>query len=246
MEYLNHKITEAVCAFRFDPVQNNWDVTGIAEYYNEIKDSGFQKKQEIKPVQLSFQVKADEPPLSQNAEIKEGDLKMVFRNDDESFAILLGSNYLSFHTINHYPGWQTFNEKLINPYIEKYFKLGYGKGLLNAQMIYINNFDIENEKKLSNYLSFVPETELFGEGDEISHLFQSGYDISPNKRLQLKTIFNVFGPDKQKKVTLECNCIAKNDVNLDIDWSELALDAHDGAKNAFIKIATDEFKNEIK
>ena len=171
---------------------------------------------------------------------------MVFKNKEETYAILLGNNYISFHTLSHYQGWDIFKKELISPFIEKYFNLGYGKELTSSQMIYINNFEIGTGKKLSNYLTFVPDMEYFGEGDELSHLFQSAYDISPNKRLQLKTILNVFGPERTKKVTLECNCISKNTVNHDIPWSELAQDAHDNAKNAFIKIATPEFKEEIK
>ena len=241
MEYKNHKITEAVCAFRFNPALNNWDITGIAEYYNVIKNDGFQKKQEIQPVQLSFQVG---PIVSQQTEMRPSDSQMVFKNDDEDYAILIGNNYISFHTLNHYPGWEIFNEKLISPFINKYFELDYGKGLTSAQMIYINNFEIGVGKKLSNYLTFVPDMEHFGDGDELSHMFQSAYDISPNKRLQLKTILNVIGLEKIKKVTLECNCIANNNVN--IVWNKLAQDAHDSAKNAFIKIATEEFKHEIE
>ncbi len=243
MEYKNHKITEAVSAFRFNPDVNTWDITSIAEYYNAIKDHGFKKKQEIQPVELSFQVG---PNVAQRTEMRRGESQMVFKKDEEDYAILVGNNYISFHTLNHYPGWEVFNETLISPFIKKYFDLKYGKGLTSAQMIYINNFEIGNDRKLSDYLTFVPDMEHFGDGDELSHMFQSAYDISPNKRLQLKTILNVTGPEKTKKVTLECNCIANNTVNNNIPWNKLSQEAHDSAKNAFIKIATEEFKKEIK
>jgi uncharacterized protein (TIGR04255 family) len=243
MEYKNHKITEAVCAFRFNPKDNHWDVTGYADYYNSIKDYGFLKKNEIKPVQLSFNVKPNEIP--QNPQMTEGDLQMVFKNEDETRAILLGNNYISFHTINHYPGWEIFSEELISIFLNKYFEIGYGKSLLSAQMIYINNFTLDHNHKLSEYLTFVPDMEHFGEGDELSHLFQSAYEIAPNKKLQLKTILNVTNPEKIKNVVLECNCVAKNSTNYDIPWETLSKDAHDNAKNAFINISTDKFKTLI-
>ena len=41
MEFKNHKIIEAVCAFRFNSSENNWDITSYADYYNAIKDMGF-------------------------------------------------------------------------------------------------------------------------------------------------------------------------------------------------------------
>lgn len=244
MEYKNHKITEAVCAFRFSPVNNNWDITSFAAFYNVIKNLGFHKKNEIKPVQLSFQIKPNEVP--QNPQMTEGETQMVFKNEDEKQAILLGNNYISFHTINYYPGWEVFSNELISKFLNKYFEIGYGKDLMSAQMIYINNFELAPFKTLFDYLTFVPNMEHFGEGDELSHLFQSSYEIAPNKRLQLKTILNVVNPERIKKVVLECNCIANNPINHDITWEILSKDAHDNAKNAFLKITTDYFKEIIK
>jgi len=175
----------------------------------------------------------------------EGATQMVFKNEKEDQAILLGNNYISFHTINHYPGWEIFSDHFISIYLKKYFEIGYGKGLLSAQMIYINKFDLDKSKKLSDYLTFVPAMERFGEGDELSHLFQSAYKIAPNKNLQLKTILNVLNPDKIKTVILECNCIANNEIDHRISWMDLSRDAHDSAKNAFINIATQYFKDQI-
>lgn len=244
MEYKKHRITEAVCAFRFSPVNNNWDITSFAAYYNVIKDLGFYKKNEIKPVQLSFQIKPNEVP--QNPQLMEGETQMVFKNEKENQAILLGNNYISFHTINEYPDWEIFSDELISKFLTKYFEIGYGKDLISAQMIYINNFDLEPHRKLSEYLTFVPNIEHLGEGDELSHLFQSSYEIAPNKRLQLKTILNVVNPEKIKKVVLECNCIANNSLTYDISWNDLSKDAHDNAKNAFINITTEYFKELIR
>lgn len=211
MEFKNHKIIEAVCAFRFNPPENNWDITSYAGY----------------------------------PQMVEGAIQMVIRNEKEDQAILLGNNYISFHTINHYPGWEIFSDHLISIYLQKYFEIGYGKGLLSAQMIYINKFDLDKSKKLSDYLTFVPAMEQFGEGDELSHLFQSAYKIAPNKNLQLKTILNVQNPDKIKTVILECNCIANNTNDNNISWMDLSRDAHDSAKNAFINITTQYFKDQI-
>lgn len=241
MEFINHKVTEAVCAFRFDPNQNSWDVTYLANYFNEIKDLGFVKKNEIKPFQLSFHIKPNEGTSS--PQMQEGETQMVFKNEDETHAILMGNNYISFHTINHYDGWDKFKPSLIEKFLLKYFALGLGKGLLSAQMIYINNFNLEQDKDLSDYLNFVPKMQNFGEGDEISHFFQSNYGIAPNKQLSLKTILNPNNSGA-KNVILECNCIAT--ALTGSDWSKLSDDAHQSARNAFIKISTDYFKILIK
>lgn len=242
MEFTKHKITEAVCAFRFDPIQNPWDITIFSNFYDSVKDDGFIKKQEIKPFQLSFQIKSDEEPKPPN--FQQGETQMVFKTDDEKYAILIGNNYVSFHTLNHYPGWDMFKPKIIEVCLRKYFALGLGKGLANVQMIYINNFDLEANKDLSDYLTFVPKMKDFGEGEETTHHFQSNYFIAPNKQLSLRTILSVLPPHKIKKVLLESNCIASN-IN-GSEWSALADDAHDAARNAFIKISSDYFKGLIK
>jgi len=241
MEYKNHKITEAVCAFRFDPNQNiSSDLTFFADYYRLIKLEGFEKKQEIKPFQLNFNINTKEG--TQSSEMLPGDTQMVFKTLDDMHAILMGNNYISFHSLNHYPGWDVFSPNIVDKFIEIYFSMGLGKGLQSAQMIFINNFDIEKERTLSDYLVFVPQMKGFGQGDELSHVFQSNYAIKPNKQLSLKTILNII--DDTKKVTLESNCIANNIGNV-TDWKELIKDAHDNAKNAFVNIASEYFKQVI-
>ena len=240
MEFLNHKITEAVCAFRFDPSLNPWDLTFFSSYFSLIEND-FGKKQEIKPFQLSFEVKSNEEPGQPN--IQHGESQMVFKTNDEKYAILMGNNYISFHTLNHYPGWDVFKPKTIEENLEKYFSLGLGKKLVSVQMIYINNFNLENNKNLSDYLTFVPNMKDFGEGEETSHFFQSNYRIAPNKNLSLKTVLNI-GLPVGKNVILETNCIAE--VGINQNWRDQANDAHDAARNAFIKISSDYFKQLIK
>ena len=242
MEFKKHKITEAVCAFRFDPSQNPWDMIYLSNYFDLIKEEGFSKKQEIKPFQLEFEIKANENPKPPN--FQQGETQMVFKTESEDYAILMGNNYVSFHTLNHYPGWDIFKPKIIELFIKKYFSLGLGKGLQSAQMIYINNFELESDKDLSDYLTFVPKMKEFGEGEENSHLFQSNYSIAPNKQLSLKTIFNVDAPQRSKKVLFESNCIASNTQNF--EFSDLSDDAHNAARNAFIKISTEYYKTLIR
>jgi len=242
MEFINHKVTEAVCAFRFDPNRNPWDITYFASYFNLIKGDGFVKKNEIKPFQLSFQIKPNEGTT--NPQMQQGEIQMVFKNEGDTYAILMGNNYISFHTINHYDGWDKFKPEVIEKFLVKYFSLGLGNGLVSAQMIYVNNFGLEQEKDLSDYLNFVPKMQDFGEGDEISHFFQSNYSIAPNKQLSLKTILNPEANTKTKRVILECNCVATS--SNDSTWGQLSDDAHKSARNAFIKISTDYFKNLIK
>jgi uncharacterized protein (TIGR04255 family) len=241
MEFKNHKITEAVCAFRFDPSKNPWDATFFSPYFNKIKQNGFEKKQEIKPFQLNFEIKPDSEPQSN---IQHGETQMVFKTNDERHAILMGNNYISFHTLNHYSGWDVFMPQIVEPNLKAYFDLGLGKATVNAQMIYINNFEMEPLKSFSDYFKFVPNMKDFGDGEENSHFFQSNYAIAPNKQLSIKTVLNVgLLPELSRRVILECNCIASNNNN--VGWDKLANDAHSAARNAFIQISSDYFKEQI-
>ncbi|ABG57530.1 TIGR04255 family protein [Cytophaga hutchinsonii] len=244
MEFQNHKITEAVCAFRFDPEQNTpWDLTFFAEYYNAIKTNGYEIKQEIKPFQLNFNINVKEG--LNKSEVLPGETQMVFKTKDQKYAILMAQNYISFHSLNHYLGWDIFLPKVIEDCINPYLEMGLGKGLISAQMIFINNFDIEEGEALSDYLVFLPQMKDFGQGQEISHVFNSNYLIKPNKQLSLKTILNNNIADSSKKVIVESNCLASN-IDSSIKLTDLIQEAHDSARNAFIKIASDSFKAKIK
>jgi uncharacterized protein (TIGR04255 family) len=245
MEYKNHKITEAICAFRFSPDHSEWDILNLANYYKLIEPLGFEKKQEVKPFQVSFNIKANE--VIPAPKMEEGETKMVFRNKEENRAILMGKNFISFHSINYYPGWDVFLPELIKPYLEEYFKLDVSKDIVSVQMLYINNFEINKEENLSDYLSVVPNMKELGEEtNELGHVFQSSFKIEPNLQLNLQTVLNVVPQNNTKKITLECNCIASNNIEHKYTWDMLANDAHEKAKKAFLTISTDKFKHKIQ
>jgi uncharacterized protein (TIGR04255 family) len=239
MEYKKHKITEAVCAFNF---QDEWDIVLLSEYSKKIEDLGFSKRQDIKPIQVNFQF---QPGVIPSPTVQEGGVSMVIKNQDETEAVLMSKNYISFHTLNHYPGWDVFFPKTITPLLKMYFELGLGKGVLNSLMLFVNNFEIQENENLSEYLNFVPNMNDFGKGtSEVGHFFQSNFKSEPNLNISLKTVFNANPIDKSKKVTLECSCTASNE-NEKHSWEQLAEAAHLNAKNAFIKITQDKFKKII-
>jgi uncharacterized protein (TIGR04255 family) len=176
--------------------------------------------------------------------MEKGETKMVFKNKAENYAILMGKNFISFHSINHYYGWDVFVPELIKPFLEKYFTLNVSKDIVSVQMLYVNNFEIKKEENLSDYLSVVPNMKELGEEtSELGHFFQSNFKIEPNLQLNLQTVLNT--QNNTKKVTLECNCVASN-IDHKYTWEILANAAHDKAKQAFLTISKDKFKNIIK
>lgn len=243
MEFKNHKVTEAVCAFRFDSSLNNWNISLLLEYYNLIKEYGFVEKQEQKPFEVSFEIKSNSPIPA--AQYREGEMRMVFLNPTSNYAIILTGNYISFHSIGHYPGWNVFMPELVKPYLERYFALGVGKGIESVQMLYLNKFEIDQNENLHEYVKLIPNLKDFGQGTEVAHFSQSNFTIEPNFQLFLKTTFNIEASSSVKNVILECSCYAYNQDN-QYDWINLADGAHTKATEAFKQIIQAKLENIIR
>lgn len=243
MEYKNHKIIEAVLALRFIPTSREWDITSFSEFYNRVKDKGFSNKKEIRPFELSFKFNPKEP--IEQPKKSEGEVQMVFKNQDETYAIIYSRDYVSFHSLKGYNGWEILKEELVNPIMEIYFELNGSSKISSAQMIYINRFDIGLTENLSEILTFLPNSQYFEAGEEVSHLFQSNYKIAPNKNLKLQTILKIDPKTNKKIISLECNCVSEAN-NFSDDWVKLSEDAHDNAKKSFFDITTSIFKEKIK
>ncbi|TAF75973.1 MAG: TIGR04255 family protein [Bacteroidetes bacterium] len=242
MEFKNHKISEAVCAMRFSLIPD-WDITYFAKFYDLINLIGYSVKQEIKPIQLSFDLN-----LNQSIEapkLVEKDIQMVFKTADGKYAIIYSNGYVSIHTLGFYPGWDFFLKETANV-LEKYLSIHHNSFIISTQMIYINTFTLSNDENLSDYFNFMPKTENFGQGSEISQQYHTTYSIIPNKKLQIRT-FLTSQDNLTRNIFLECSCLTENVEKIESsEWSKLANEAHDGARNLFVKIVTEKFKEKIK
>ena len=142
MEFKNNKIIEALCAIRFTPSDKEWDMSYLLDYYQKVKDSGFIHKQEIRPFRVDFNItnpeKADPPVYSYD------DVQMSFNNPTENYSIIVAKNYLSFHCLKSYPGWEIFLPETAK-YLDKYRELGLNESVASVQLLYINDFEIEDD-----------------------------------------------------------------------------------------------------
>ncbi|MEK7433273.1 MAG: TIGR04255 family protein [Cyanobacteriota bacterium] len=244
MQFKNHKITEALCAFRFESTIDNIGISLFGEYFNKIKSDGFIHQKDFEPLKFSFQINPSDRS-SQN-KIEEDNLTMLFTNSEKNFSILIRQNYISFHALkNSYSGWDNFFNNYVKVYLEKYLELESNVSIKNTQMLYLNNFEIDINENLSDYLNCVPNSQNFGESSEFYLLSQSNYKIKPNLDVILKTGLKIEDSTSLKKITLECNCIShKNNVN--DDWVKLINQSHDKAYDVFVKVTNDKFKEFIK
>jgi len=230
----NHQLQEVLCAFTFNPSQNAWDSTYFGKYYDAIQDLGFKEKKEQKAFEVKFEFAADANKKIAEPQYKEAEPKMLFKNVEKNYAILMGNGYISFHKLPPYERWENMMKDQIKPGLEKYFDIGLGKDLLQVQMLYLNKYEFDENEKLSSRFGFIPSIEDFGIGKERSLLLQSQYDLEPNLLMQLQIQVRLT-EKKTKEVFLQCNCIAHNKEKKG-NWEEIAQQVHDQNNLVFNKI----------
>jgi uncharacterized protein (TIGR04255 family) len=240
MEFNNHKIAEVIGAIRFT---TSWNSEVMNSYADLLRNEGFTNRQERIPVQISFQFQAGKSEniagYAQSKESKE----LVLSNPDTQQAIIIGFNYLSFHLLNHYQGWEIFL-----PFIQSFFgKLeSFEKNLSiqHIQVMYINTFSVMMNENVSDYLKFVPDTNDFGQGMEVQHSYQSNFFIQPNAQLFLRANIQTNFANSTKDIRLECSCVSSSyEGKKDLEY--LANQAHGIAVASFKNVIQDHFKQQI-
>lgn len=228
-----HHLAEVLCGFWFDNDSNNWDSTYFGKYFEKVSELGFTEKQEQKAVQVKFDLNPTQKGAS-TSEMKEGEMRMVFKNPEINAAIILSRNYISFHKLPDYKGWDLLISEIVNPCLKAYREIGLGNNLVQVQSLYLNKYILKLDKKLSELFSFLPNTEDFGIGFEHNLVFQSQYELDPNINVTLKLNCNSNNLTKEKVAMLECSSFAKK-IN-DISEDELIKSAHDKTNLVFNKI----------
>lgn len=220
-----HNLTEVLCGFWFNPNVNVWDSTFFGKYYEKIQPLGYDVKEEQKGVQIKFAIKPEGGKSVPVSEMNEMDSRMVFKNPKNASAILMAANFISFHKLEPYKTWEALIAEQVNPGMETYQKLGLGKEVVQVQALYLNKYTLKASEKLSDYFSFVPSVQDFGNGFENSLVFQSQHELKPNLIQQIKLNAVLDAASNMKNVFLECSCIASAHDNY--NWEKLAQQAHD-------------------
>lgn len=234
MSTINHQLAEVLCGFWFKPESNSWDSTCFGKFYDKILKLGFSEKQEQKAVQIKMEFKTVEGAPATAPEMTEGDNRMIFRNPANNSAIILSANYLSFHKLPPYNGWDQLISDIVNPGLAMYREIGLGNDLVQVQSLYLNRYNLKPEDKLSEIFSFLPATESFGVGFEHNLVFQSQYELSPNITVNLKLNCNTNSLLNEKVAFLECTSFAK--AMEKVDETKLIKDAHDKTNLVFNNI----------
>lgn len=220
-----HHLTEVLCGFWFNPSSNVWDSTFFGKFHEKIEPLGYKDKQEQKGFQVKFELKAEAGQNVPFSEMNETEPRMVFKNTQSGFAIVMATNFVSFHKLAPYKNWESLMAEQVVPGMKEYHGIGLGNDVAQVQALYLNKYTLQIEDKLSDYFSFIPSVQEFGSGKENNLMFQSQYQLEPNlmQQIKLNAVINLI--DKTKDVFLECSCFASPFDGY--SWEKLAEQAHD-------------------
>lgn len=230
-----HKLTEVLCAFWFSPDNNDWDSTYFGKYFEIIKEKGFKFKEEQRAVQLNFQITPHDAGtgLKTKPDYSEGEMRMIFKTEDRNKAIILSKNFISFHALGEYNGWDNFINELVTPFLQDYRELGLGKDTLQVQSLYLNNFNLPIEQQLSDVFSFIPNIFGFAPSSESSMVYQSQFNLDQNLSVLVKLNGGINPITNLKELVFECSCFAVNHEKTTEE--QLISNAHEQANSIFLK-----------
>lgn len=241
MQYTNKHLVEVNCGFQFPEEHVSWDSTFFGQFYERIKNSGFDQKEERKGVQLTFKGDFTNPstlPVTASA-IED---QVIFRNTTKNYAIILGKGKISFHIVNSYPGWDAFLSDLIKPFFNIYNQLGLGNGLRQCTIVYLNKFTKASDVDLSDYFTIVSHVEP-GFGSEITTSVQR---MIANDKLLLIAKMHSQLDGHHKTIHLECGAVSTNEESMkSTDWLAHANETHEPIPTFFEAIVTDQLKKEL-
>lgn len=153
---------------------------------------------------------------------------------------MIAKNKISFHSIGKYTNWQKFSKEFILPNLEKYFSLGLGMGKYRLNLLYLNKFQISDNLKTSDYISFFNEIENCGDLEEIEINFKRVFRhenltlLVKGNRVQNNSIIN-----------LECGSFFES-VNLNENNIEQILTlTHKPIRDLFENSISEKLKNNL-
>jgi uncharacterized protein (TIGR04255 family) len=148
-KYSNPPIVEALCEFRFVPIQP-WDMTIPGLLYEKI-NSEFPEKQQQMAFDMGFQPKKG--GVEQKVEMTQ---RMQFLRSDKSALVQVGPDLLTINHLKPYPTWEAFKPLIFNN-LKMYREITKPKGFKRVGLRYINKIEFDKSPiELSDYFSYYP------------------------------------------------------------------------------------------
>lgn len=240
--YKNNHLLEVNCGFHFTINNSNWDSTYFGQFYDKIKDFGFNEKIERKGIHVT--IKEDKELTKSRIASQEVEDQVVFKNSNKGLAIILAKDKISFHSLGKYINWFNFSNDFIKPMFEIYLNLGLGIGNVKCNVVYLNRFLIDKNSKISQHLSFFNEIENVGSIYEIDSNFQRVFK-KEDLTLLLRGNYVIDKNSSNKVINLECGSIIDL-VQVNNDNLLSIIDkAHFPIRELFENSITEQLKNTL-
>lgn len=168
--YKNKHLLEVNCGFHFDLNDSKWDSTYFGQFYDKIKNSGFNEKIERKGIHVT--IKEDKEVTNSRIASQEIEDQVIFKDPNNGLAIILAKDKISFHSLGNYIDWDNFSKKFVKSMFEIYLNLGLGSENAKCNVVYLNRFIIDKNSKISEHLNFINEINNLDEVYEVDSNFQ--------------------------------------------------------------------------
>ncbi len=241
MKYSNNHLIEVNCGFQFIEETVVWDSTFFGQYYEKIRNLGFEDKEERKGVQITFnavQAGFQNLPIT-TSQVED---QVLFKNIEKGLAILIGKGRISFHCIRGYQTWDVFLNDFIIPFSEHYRSIGLGNGKRQCSVVYLNRFTKSVEETLSDYFTIIsPLEKKFG-----IEIISTVQRVVANDKNLLIAKLNSQVVNKTQNINLECGAVCVNEGCMNSDnWGDQASQTHEPILSFFEAIITEKLRKEL-
>lgn len=240
--YKNNHLLEVNCGFHFTINNSNWDSTYFGQFYDKIKDFGFNEKIERKGIQVT--IKEDKEATKSRIASQEVEDQVIFKNSTKGLAIILAKDKISFHSLGKYINWSVFSKEFIKPMFEVYLNLGLGNGNVRCNVVYLNRFMIDNKSKISQHLNFFNEIDNLGDVYEIDSNFQRVFKKN-DLTLLLRGNCVVDKNTSNKVINLECGSIIDTEQVSNNNLLDIIDKVHYPIRELFENSITEQLKNTL-
>jgi uncharacterized protein (TIGR04255 family) len=212
-----------------------------------MKEQGYTASEE-RPVKVEW-VMPESGDIVPAPQIQQQKPTILFRNPQQNRALWVGPEFTSFHALGlqQYISWRAFWNEFVKPtraICDSHLPRPHVTG---AGMIYVNEFILNPEQQLADFLTTGLRADSFGAGPELETVTRHLFRPEPHLELRIQTQMQTDVSNGTKKVRLEFHSTARQLLGTTPASADtLAQQAHECAKLAFEKMATEKFIETIR
>lgn len=241
--YKNNHLLEVNCGFHFDLNDSRWDSTYFGQFYDKIKNSGFNEKIERKGIQVT--IKEDKEETKARIASQDIEDQVIFKNSNKGLAIILAKDKISFHSLGKYLDWDDFSTNFIKPIFKIYSNLGLGTGNAKCNVVYLNRFIIDKNSRISEHLNFINEINNVEDVYEVDSNFQRIFKKNDLTLLLRGNYIIDKNNPSNKIINLECGSIMDNSKVNNENLLNIINKVHSPIRELFENSITEQLKNTL-